>query len=323
MTQPSPLHDALDWWASRDSFGGFATAAQSLFPGWTPRRSSCRAPHREDRSPSFSLYRGRSGQWRFKDHSTGEKGGLVDFVMLGGIARGDACRWVMEKAFTAEAQRRRDETGFRTPPRLCDSAVQSILSEAELRRCTAMAESLIRDTRAQTAFASARGWQPDTLRGLALDGCLGLHDGCLVMLYPTGAKKRLKPLDPGEASIFTGPKFTWMLGKPDAPWRAEMLLGSTRRVHITEGESDAINLIDAGCEESGTDLVVAVPGASCWRDEWAERFRGLHVTLWPDPDQPGRRLAWRVGNSLADVAAKVETAGRKPSLFSQRAQCTL
>ena len=80
----SPLQSALDWWSAQDDIGGFRTAAASLFPGWLPRRS-CRAPHREDRAPSFSLYRNARGEWRFKDHATGEQGGLVAFAMLGGM----------------------------------------------------------------------------------------------------------------------------------------------------------------------------------------------------------------------------------------------
>lgn len=67
------MQSALDWWAAQDDMGGFRTAAAALFPGWLPRRC-CRAPHREDRAPSFSLYRNARGEWRFKDHATGERG---------------------------------------------------------------------------------------------------------------------------------------------------------------------------------------------------------------------------------------------------------
>jgi len=83
MNRASPLTRALDWFSQRDDMGGFKTAAETHFPGWEPKRS-CRAPHRDDRNPSFSVYKSARGQWRFKDHATDEQGGLVGFVMLAG-----------------------------------------------------------------------------------------------------------------------------------------------------------------------------------------------------------------------------------------------
>ena len=51
-----------------------AVAAQ-CFPHWKP--ASCRAPWRDDRKPSFSVY--AQGQ-KWKDHATGEQGDAVDFL---------------------------------------------------------------------------------------------------------------------------------------------------------------------------------------------------------------------------------------------------
>ncbi len=319
MTHSSPLRDTLEWWASRDHFGGFATAGATLFPGWTPRRSSCRAPRREDRSPSFSLYRGTRGDWRFKDHATGEKGGLVDFVMLAGMPQKDACRWLMDAA-CGHAQY---ATTSPSTPRVAPVAWSPYkLSIRELNRTNGMADALVARAGVLRPIAEARGWQYHTLRRLALDDSLGLHEGRLVMLYPTGAKKRFKPFDPQEARVYEGPKFAWMFGKPDSLWRSHRLNAETRHVHITEGETDAITLINAGLEESLTERVVAVPGASCWRNEWAGQFRGLHVTIWPDFDAPGQRLAARICESLNNVAAKVEAAAlSNDTLFSQKAHC--
>jgi hypothetical protein len=93
----TPLEKTLGWFAERDEMGGFQMAAAMLFPGWTLRRS-CRAPHREDKAASFSLYRNKRGDWRFKDFGTGEQGGLVGFVMLAGMNEKQASHWLMEKA---------------------------------------------------------------------------------------------------------------------------------------------------------------------------------------------------------------------------------
>ena len=311
----SPLRLALDWWASRDGMGGFATAAATLFPGWTPRRTG-RAPHRPDRTPSFSLYRNTRGLWRFKDHATGEQGGLVDFVMLAGMTQSDACKWVMEHA------PRNDEIRMTKPERMTNDPMTKSnahasfqphqLTDVEQRRCAAISTSLAGDPSAILRFAVARDWKLDTIRSLALDGSLGIDGERMVMIYPTGAKKRLKPLESARGAEWHGAKFAWMFGKPHSLWRANRITDditpATQRIHITEGETDAINLIDAGCEQSPREIVVAVPGASCWRDEWAAQFHGKRVTLWPDPDEAGQRLAQRIITSLANIASAIEIA---------------
>ncbi len=102
-TQPSMLHHALAWWAAQDDMGGFKAVAVTLFPGWRAKRS-CRAPHREDRTASFSLYKNAEGVWRFKDHATGEQGGLVGFVMLAGGDEKAAARWLMERCNNDECR---------------------------------------------------------------------------------------------------------------------------------------------------------------------------------------------------------------------------
>ena len=93
----TPLQQALAWFAERDEMGGFKTAARELFPGWAPKRS-CRAPHREEKNASFSVYRSQKSDWRFKDFGTGEHGGLVGFAMLAGMDGKQASHWLMEKA---------------------------------------------------------------------------------------------------------------------------------------------------------------------------------------------------------------------------------
>ena len=314
----SPLQAALEWWGLHDDLGGFRSAGAILFPGWVPRRS-CRAPHREDRTPSFSLYRNARGDWRFKDHATGEQGGLVAFVMLAGMGGGTAARWLMEGAGRNGETRNAREVSLRHSGFAIDSSSgirhssfspwqPYAMSDCELSRCAAMSSALASGATAIHAIASARGWQYRTLRALAHEGSLGIHEGLPVMIYPTGAKKRFKPLDPSAAQSHRGPKFAWLFGKPHSLWRGDRIGKATERVHITEGETDAITLIDAGCDDGLREIVMAVPGASCWRDEWAPAFRGLRVTLWPDPDEAGARLTERMVATLSPHARQIDIA---------------
>lgn len=91
----SPLEQALAWWTAQDDMGGFKALAEILFPDWTPARS-CRAPHREDLHPSFSIYQRDDGAWRFKDFGDdAASGGLVGFVMLAGLDQRAASQWLI------------------------------------------------------------------------------------------------------------------------------------------------------------------------------------------------------------------------------------
>ena len=57
---------------------------------------SCKAPHREDRSPSFSIYDNGN---RFKDFGTGENGDVVVFISLVlGISESEACKELIKFA---------------------------------------------------------------------------------------------------------------------------------------------------------------------------------------------------------------------------------
>ena len=53
------------------------------------------SPLREDRKPSFSVF---DGGRRFRDHSTGDAGTVVDFVALAlNLPLGEAVRWARER----------------------------------------------------------------------------------------------------------------------------------------------------------------------------------------------------------------------------------
>lgn len=180
-----------------------------------------------------------------------------------------------------------------------------VLTDDERQQCKAMSEALAGDPEAIAAIAAARGWQPETIRTLALDPCLGLLDGLPVYIYKTGAKLRVKPLESSKAAAFSGAPFRFLFGKAHALWRADRIAPWTRRVCITEGETAAIALIDAGLEEDCETVVVATPGASTWRQEWAALFSGREVVIWPDADAPGEKHAREITASLEAVALSI------------------
>lgn len=301
------LDQALDCFAGKDEMGGFISVGAELFPDWTPGRK-CRAPHRPDASPSFSVSQNSDGQWRFKDFATGERGGLLGFVMLAGMNARQAAQWMRSRAglsHTSPMPVKNDLTRSRPIP----SALPPYrLSETELIRCKNMAEDLLRDEAVIQSIAASRKWCPKVIQGLAQDPALGLHDGKLVYIYPTGAKKRFRPLAHECGGDFRGAPFTWLFGKPDSLWRAHLLQVATKVVHITEGETAAISLVHAGIDNGVTELVMAAPSASCWRDEWALMLAGREVVIWPDSDAAGEKLKQRIIKSCAPFVESIEVA---------------
>ena len=174
-----------------------------------------------------------------------------------------------------EALMRLDELDFRTAcERLGGRASESLpppraepvkakpkaesLTPAQAAKLAAAARALGEHEAQCAKIAKRRGWLVETVRGLALDGHLGLHEGKLAFLYGHGLKLRWQ--EKGERRI------SWAFGGNHELWRADRLaLPQVRRVIVCEGETDAVCLLDAGLESDADVAVVAIPGASCWR----------------------------------------------------------
>ena len=104
---------------------------------------------------------------------------------------------------------------------------------------------------------------------LAHEPSLGWDSGKLAFIYESGVKLRSR--EEGERII------RWAFGKPWI-WRGGFLCGRST-VYVCEGETDCISLIDAGFEEDGHTLAVAIPSASTFAEDWAQLFQGKDVIL--------------------------------------------
>lgn len=97
-----------------------------------------------------------------------------------------------------------------------------------------------------------------------------------------------------------------------------MWLANPSSVYITEGETDAITLIDHGLEPewfnrnemlSEADvMVVALPCASYTMTWEIPFFKGLDVFIWGDPDEAGIKCLRRNAAALSGVAKSVKRA---------------
>lgn len=71
-------------------------------------------------------------------------------------------------------------------------------------------------------------------------------------------------------------------------------------IFVAEGEKDVHALEAAGLTATCNPM-----GAGKWRDEYNEHLRGAHVVILPDNDDPGRKHAETVAQSLHGTAASV------------------
>ncbi|MCB1095499.1 MAG: toprim domain-containing protein [Verrucomicrobiae bacterium] len=164
--------------------------------------------------------------------------------------------------------------------------------------------NLVEDDAIRAKIAAKRGWESETLKGLALESSLGWLDGKIWFLYSHGVKCRW--IQNGER------RFKWEYGKArDALWRGEylILLGNDiDEVWITEGETDCITLIDRGIDTMDADqktLAVALPGATTWNPEWNLLFTGKRVILCPDDDPAGGKMEERITKELSGIASEI------------------
>jgi hypothetical protein len=71
-------------------------------------------------------------------------------------------------------------------------------------------------------------------------------------------------------------------------------------VLIVEGEKDVERAREMGLVATSNPM-----GALKWKDEYSEFFRGKHVTVVPDRDEPGRKHGEQVARSLFGIATSV------------------
>lgn len=267
-------------------------------------------PKHEDTRPSFAVFPGRKHCGCFP---CGWQGDAFAFAEWTGRA-GDFREAVQHVAGVLgvtlpddDESRPKAATAPATPkprpkpelPKLTDEQRDRIHA-ARLRFCDALQDS----EPIVEVIASSLGITPATLQwaargdcGLALDAPAGLPPW-LCYAYPHGLKYR----NPNKG---TGPRFVWLCGRATAPWRMGWARNSdVETVYLTEGESDALALIESGIESDGKAAVVASPGTSFPRD-WAPMFRGKRAVLCFDTDGPGTAAAATVAAALKGHAAAI------------------
>jgi hypothetical protein len=253
--------------------------------------------HNEHHGDAFVVF--DDGRWRCFG-KCGRSGDVTDLEQaLGGGTRAEAAERLGAERTQNVKQLPKDpkqetastitkENPFGLPYRMTDD---------ERRVCVEAATRLLTSEKAIQSVAHQRGWKPETIRNLALEPSVGITaDGKLAFLYESGLKVRWR--ENGER------RFQWRFGK-NWLWRGGYIQQS-KTVWVSEGETDAIGLLDRGFEDDGETAIVALPGAAFTIDPWAFLFSEKRVVLCPDNDKAGSKCLERLKRALHGVASRID-----------------
>jgi hypothetical protein len=146
----------------------------------------------------------------------------------------------------------------------------------------------------------AAGWKGLPAVQLVDAGVTRRQDGLVRVPY------RLVDGSEHNAKLFAADGRTWweQRGLGVVPFGLERIASRERRqrrlLWIAEGESDCLALRDRCASYAGYPVdVIALPGASTWRDEWRRHVEGYSgLLLFPDGDPAGDAMARSVQASL-------------------------
>lgn len=264
---------------------------------------ACRSPFREDRNPSFSVY--DSGR-KWKDHSTGEQGSLVEFVALAtGSSEQDACRELIEIARTGTTskqlapRRARINREPRKPFRL------PALDGGKISEMNQLARS-----RGFHLFAGL-----EILRRREQLGFYDSPQGRAWLIYDRAGKvgqARLLSGDKWPAPIASRPK-TLPGSRASWPVGASTITPSTKFVYLCEGAPDLLAAATLAYLEAPNAIAqsafVAMLGASQnIAPEARPLFAGKRIRIFADADKAGRAAIKRWAGQLREVEPQALTA---------------
>ena len=259
---------------------------------------SCKAPHREDRSPSFSVYENGN---RFKDFGTGENGDVVVFISIVlGITESVACKELIKLAsgeklpFTVLAHSPKDkkteEKDLNFSKYLRLGSEDELYQLAELRGIGFQGIKLAQD-RGHLRFSSNKA---DTLWTLADIGGAFRQDRLL-----SGSRIRLK--DGNKVKTRTLGKLKHPLGLTE--------IGPYKYVLLVEGGPDflAANYLITQSKQEDLFGVIAMFGAyQEFSREQARNLKGKRVRVFPHMDEAGIKGAKNWSSSLRYVGVDTD-----------------
>jgi hypothetical protein len=259
--------------------------------------------HQEKHGMAFAVYAGRRWQCFGKCARGGD---VIDLdSALNGGELSDAVKRIRDMNLGQPVPLSEYDPGEATPIVItCDNplGLPYFLSGREREICASCAHRLARSYYWLSQVATWKGWKRETIRSLALEGSLGVDPaGRLCFNYESGLKFRYTDLDTGERII------KWRFGKPTL-WRLFSVFLAWK-FYLTEGESDAISLIDEGVERAPGVSVLAAPCSGFNLAALASLFIDKEIVLVPDPDKAGLKAGHNWVHILEPYAAHLSYLG--------------
>jgi hypothetical protein len=279
-----------------------------LFPGWQPG-SPCRAPDRDDRNPSYSVY---DGGRRWKDFGTGEGGDAVSFLAKArGLPMAEALREFVELANGRSScgpvapvirADRSEQPGKPNLSRFREGTPAELRQVAQIRNIDIAAVEMAH-AMGTLRFGRVCGipsWVLTDASGYCAEG--RRLDG---ELYPAITTRRHE-FGERKAHTLRHSKKNWTVGiLPAQEYR------KFDSIAVVEGSPDYLAVLHFMlCQGKSGILPVAMLGrGQCRIDpEALEYFRGKRVRVYPhdDADGGGRRSAILWAQQLEEVGAEVD-----------------
>jgi hypothetical protein len=163
------------------------------------------------------------------------------------------------------------------------------LSDKDIVYCVKAAENLRYNTYLIEKVCAWKNIRRKTVYNLVAEPSIGWLNGQLCFIYETGLKTRK-----GLGVPKNEREIRWGWGLP-CLWRSFPLMdsalrGLVREVHITEGESDCMCLLDSGVETDDLSVIcVSLPSASGIPHNLAQLCAGKEVVFYPDNDAAGEQ----------------------------------
>jgi DNA primase len=298
-----PLNDLIDGIDLPALVATYAGPGKHSGGSWLHQ---CPNPEHPDASPSFSVFKGRNGQWLCGCLSQcGHVGNAFKFV-----------QW-LHKCDNAEAVRRLREFAGQAAPlphRVAKKSKSKHVVAAQPKRPDP-GFTVVNDAGALSAYLNSRQWPAEVVEAFGLQ---------VVRLNRYEERNTLRVLHPffehkaGEwrATSWQGRRLDnveekkWL-----APFGAALPLYNLRALDpqdiaaavVCEGPADTVTAWLATRDIQGL-AVVGVPGSQAWRAEWAAYFEGLAVVIAGDNDKAGATFTDDVAGDLRPSASLLVAA---------------
>ncbi|MDA9260799.1 toprim domain-containing protein [Puniceicoccaceae bacterium] len=263
---------------------------------------SCKAPHREDRSASFSVF---DGGRAFNDFATGDCGDVVSFVSLvTDMDSSAAAKWLIESAGTARGsvqpklvRRPRVEKPRPEPmplPQLDKGTVSELHQLQELRGLEGFWGLQILSNRGQLFFCDL----PDN----------GQVKRCWIITDDSRRNAQARPLDGSVWDSIGGAKAKTLKGY-EARWPiGASAIKANDTVLFCEGGPDLLAAATAATYDLGNPWsAVCMTGSADIIPDALPQFKGKEVMIFVHNDAAGIKAARRWAAQLTSVDATVTT----------------